>query len=115
MDNGATDGSPDYIRLLRGIILIANPANVGAIAARNQALSVAKGDSIVFLDNDVVVTVGGRRLRTARPDGRIRSAGARGSGKKRQRSGRGKIPGFDGYVRLGQSGTALALVRCGRG
>lgn len=58
VDNGSTDGSREYLREQKDIILIENPENVGAPGARNQFLALSKGDYIVFLDNDTVVTRG---------------------------------------------------------
>ncbi len=56
VDNGSTDDSLSYLRTVSGLTLVENPQNAGAPYARNQALALAKGEYIVFLDNDVVVT-----------------------------------------------------------
>ncbi len=62
VDNGSTDGSAEWIRgelaaicAERGIALkaILNDENVGCSTARNQALAIASGDFVTFLDNDV--------------------------------------------------------------
>jgi GT2 family glycosyltransferase len=58
VDNGSTDGSLEWLVAQRGIELLANPGNLGAPRARNQALARATGEYVVFLDNDVVVTAG---------------------------------------------------------
>jgi len=64
VDNGSTDGS---VELLEGdlqqdakkhgidLVLIPNDSNVGACTARNQALDVAAGEYIAFMDNDIAV------------------------------------------------------------
>lgn len=62
VDNGSTDGSGAWLAEdLAGICarhgiryhLIRNASNVGCSTARNQALAIAEGDYVVFLDNDV--------------------------------------------------------------
>jgi len=58
VDNGSTDGSAEWLAAQPDIRLIRNAANLGAPAARNQALAVARGAFVAFLDNDVVVTPG---------------------------------------------------------
>lgn len=64
VDNGSDDGSAAFLREQTDVDLIENAENLGAPHARNQALQRAKGDWIVFLDNDVTVYPGWlRRLR----------------------------------------------------
>lgn len=58
IDNGSTDGSLAYLESLGNRTLIRNARNIGAPAARNQGLTVASGEFIVFLDNDTIVTQG---------------------------------------------------------
>lgn len=58
VDNGSSDGTPDFLAAQDDVRLIANDANLGAPRARNQGLAVATGDAVVFMDNDVVVTPG---------------------------------------------------------
>jgi FkbM family methyltransferase len=58
VDNASTDGSLDYLRTLSDITLVENPTNLGCPPARNQAIALAKGDFVVFLDNDTIVTPG---------------------------------------------------------
>jgi FkbM family methyltransferase len=55
LDNGSTDGSREYLRTVPNIILLENPHNIG-VAARAQLLSMARGQHVVFLDNDTIVT-----------------------------------------------------------
>ncbi|HPW54399.1 MAG TPA: glycosyltransferase [Thermoanaerobaculaceae bacterium] len=62
VDNGSTDGTPDYLRAMAErspqLRLILNPDNKGFAAANNQGLAVARGDVLVLLNNDTVVPRG---------------------------------------------------------
>lgn len=58
VDNGSKDGSREWLAAQTDVRLVANDANVGAPAARNQGIALARGEYVVFLDNDVVVTPG---------------------------------------------------------
>jgi GT2 family glycosyltransferase len=63
VDNGSVDGTGAYLAGLQDfgtipITVIANPTNLGFPAAVNQGLRAAKGDYLVLLNNDVVVTDG---------------------------------------------------------
>lgn len=62
VDNGSTDGSLEWLREQEDIRLIELGANAGAPAARNRALRVARGATILFCDNDVVFTPGWREI-----------------------------------------------------
>jgi GT2 family glycosyltransferase len=72
VDNGSQDGTREWLAAQPDVHLIANDDNAGAPRARNQALNVARGRWIVFLDDDVVVTPHwlARLLRHAAVDGR---------------------------------------------
>jgi glycosyltransferase involved in cell wall biosynthesis len=55
VNDGSTDGSLDIIRRYAGQdgrIIILNKSNQGASAARNDAISMAKADYVMFLDSD---------------------------------------------------------------
>jgi glycosyltransferase involved in cell wall biosynthesis len=63
IDNGSTDGTAAYLANLRDaaplpVTLISNTRNLGFPAAINQGLRCARGDYLVLLNNDVVVTEG---------------------------------------------------------
>lgn len=66
VDNGSTDGTPEYLAQVPGCRVIANPENRGFPAAANQGLRAAGGDQVVLLNNDTVLTRGWlSRLRRA--------------------------------------------------
>ncbi len=63
IDNGSTDGTGSYLSGVRDVApvpvtLISNSKNIGFPAAINQGLRAARGDYLVLLNNDAVVTDG---------------------------------------------------------
>ncbi len=59
VDNNSQDGSVEMIkREFPQVVLITNTDNLGFGKANNQALKIAKGDYIMFLNTDVVVLEG---------------------------------------------------------
>ena len=58
VDNGSTDGTVEYLRTCDDVKLIANFENRGFPAAVNQGMLAAKGDTILLLNNDTMVTSG---------------------------------------------------------
>jgi glycosyltransferase involved in cell wall biosynthesis len=63
IDNGSTDGTAAYLANIRKkppvpVTVITNQANRGFPAAINQGLQAAKGEYLVLLNNDTVVTDG---------------------------------------------------------
>jgi GT2 family glycosyltransferase len=64
VDNGSTDGTPALLEEARSrpgparVEVIRNETNVGFPAGCNQALARARGDYLVLLNNDTVVTAG---------------------------------------------------------
>jgi GT2 family glycosyltransferase/pyruvate-formate lyase-activating enzyme len=62
VDNGSTDGTPDYLREYandrNNVRVILNRENLGFAAGNNQGLALAKGNYLLLLNNDTVVTEG---------------------------------------------------------
>lgn len=55
VDNGSTDGTQEYC-IQAGITFIALPTNEGFPAACNRGLTIASGEQLLLLNNDVIVT-----------------------------------------------------------
>lgn len=91
VDNGSTDGTADFLLGLSGdVTLVRNPSNLGFAVACNQGAALARGEHIVFLNNDTVPGNGwlealvmgaeaeGAAIAGAKllyPDGRVQHAG----------------------------------------
>lgn len=58
VDNGSKDGTVEYLRAAPNLVLIENPQNRGFASACNQGIRIARGEYILLLNNDVVVTDG---------------------------------------------------------
>ena len=103
IDNGSTDGTASYLAGVRDmaavpVTIVSNPKNVGFPAAVNQGLRPARGEYLVLLNNDVVVTDGwldqpialvnaereGVGWRACRRKGDLLSSRGAGSGDPRQ-------------------------------
>lgn len=53
VDNGSTDGTATAVRSSFGdVILIASPKNLGVAGARNLGFRAARGDFVIFVDDD---------------------------------------------------------------
>jgi GT2 family glycosyltransferase/tetratricopeptide (TPR) repeat protein/2-polyprenyl-3-methyl-5-hydroxy-6-metoxy-1,4-benzoquinol methylase len=58
VDNGSSDGTPEWLEAQSDVRLLRNPRNLGFAAAANQGLRAARGESLVLLNNDTLVTPG---------------------------------------------------------
>ena len=62
VDNASTDGSVDYFTLLteknEKYILIKNNENLGYAAGNNKGLQSARGEFVLIMNNDVLITKG---------------------------------------------------------
>jgi GT2 family glycosyltransferase/2-polyprenyl-3-methyl-5-hydroxy-6-metoxy-1,4-benzoquinol methylase len=58
VDNGSKDGTIEYLESQPDIKLIKNPTNLGFALGNNIGMKEARGDYIVVLNNDTIVTQG---------------------------------------------------------
>jgi GT2 family glycosyltransferase/2-polyprenyl-3-methyl-5-hydroxy-6-metoxy-1,4-benzoquinol methylase/tetratricopeptide (TPR) repeat protein len=58
VDNGSTDGTPDYLETVPNATVIRNSQNRGFAPSVNQGIAASSGDQILLLNNDCVVTTG---------------------------------------------------------
>ncbi len=62
VDNGSTDGTKEFIHQFastrENVRVISNSSNKGFGGGNNQGLSIAAGEYILFLNNDVILTPG---------------------------------------------------------
>lgn len=58
VDNGSTDGTVEFLQSQPDVRLIQSDENLGFALGNNRGLLEARGNYIVFLNNDVVVTEG---------------------------------------------------------
>ncbi|MNO69582.1 N-glycosyltransferase [compost metagenome] len=56
VDNGSTDGTREWLLTQKDIISILNDKNVGFPSGCNQGIEIAKGKTVMLLNNDVIVT-----------------------------------------------------------
>jgi GT2 family glycosyltransferase/glycosyltransferase involved in cell wall biosynthesis len=91
VDDGSTDATPERLAGVGGLRTVRNAENLGFIGSCNAGAAVARGEFLLFLNNDTVVTTGwleallrcaeeapdaglvGARL--VYPDGRLQEAG----------------------------------------
>ena len=132
VDDCSSDATPDFLARCRGLEVVRNAANSGFIASCNAGAARARGEFLVFLNNDTTLTAGwleallatfedfakvgivGARL--VYPDGRLQEAGgiifADASG---WNYGRGESPDEPQYQFAAEadyvSGACLAIPR----
>lgn len=58
VDNGSHDHTADVMRAVPDARVICNDANRGFAAGNNQGIAAARGDYVVLLNNDTIVTKG---------------------------------------------------------
>lgn len=58
VDNGSTDGTLEYLTSIADAQIIRNRDNRGFPAAVNQGLKLARGEQVLLLNNDTVVSTG---------------------------------------------------------
>jgi GT2 family glycosyltransferase len=92
VDDASTDETPELARRIAGLVWLRNDQNLGFVGSCNRGAALARGDFLVFLNNDTVVTPGWLEAlaRTFRdmpdtglagaklvyPDGRLQEAGS---------------------------------------
>ena len=56
VDNGSSDGTVDHLKSIPSLKTIFNEKNAGFAKGCNQGLDIATGDTVLFLNNDTIVT-----------------------------------------------------------
>ena len=93
IDDASADATSAVLATVAGLTLLTNPENLGFIRTCNRAAEAAKGEFVIFLNNDVQVRtgwlaallspfdeetgVGATAPKMLFPDGRLQEAGAR--------------------------------------
>lgn len=54
-DNGSDDGSVEFLKALAEVRVIENPENLGYSKGKNRAITYAKGEFVLMLDNDILI------------------------------------------------------------
>src|SRR5205085_3633807 len=58
VDDSSTDDTEETLRRIPGLVYLRNEENVGFVASCNRGAAKARGNYLVFLNNDTVVTAG---------------------------------------------------------
>jgi GT2 family glycosyltransferase/tetratricopeptide (TPR) repeat protein/2-polyprenyl-3-methyl-5-hydroxy-6-metoxy-1,4-benzoquinol methylase len=103
VDNGSTDGTPEFLERMEDVRLIKNGENRGFPTAANQGIRAARGEVVVLLNNDTLVTTGWLR-RMLEAFQRIPQAGLVGpcsncvSGEQQVHVSYADLDGLDGFA-----------------
>src|SRR5262249_9418047 len=109
VDNGSTDGTPEYLKALSAsddrVTVILNSDNRGFPAGCNQGIKASRGTQVLLLNNDTVATTGwlARMLRTLHADPKVGLVGPssnRVSGEQQVAVSysEGDLGGLDGFA-----------------
>ncbi len=103
VDNASSDGTVGYLRRISSAKVIANSENRGFPAGVNQGIQGAKGQNILLLNNDCVVTTGwlDRLLRALHSDPAVGLVGPRSncvSGPQQIPVAYSGLPELDGFA-----------------
>ncbi|NLI82607.1 MAG: glycosyltransferase [Deltaproteobacteria bacterium] len=58
VDDASRDDTPQALQLVKGVRVVTNAENLGFIGACNRGAQAARGDYLLFLNNDTLVTPG---------------------------------------------------------
>ncbi len=131
VDNGSDERTRQMLVSARGLRLITNASNVGFVEACNQGAAAARGEFVVFLNNDAVVLpdwldhliataerdggIGAVGAKLVYPDGRLQEAGgiiwSDGEGWNYGRLGSPDAPDFNFVRDVDYCSAACLLVR----
>ena len=91
VDDGSTDATPELVSKIPGLVYLRNDSNCGFVFSCNHGARVARGEYLLFLNNDTVVTQGWMKAmletfetdseaglvgsKLVYPDGRLQEAG----------------------------------------
>lgn len=56
VDNGSKDGTPSFLKTVQQAQVILNQHNLGFARGCNQGIAIAKGNNLLLLNNDTIVT-----------------------------------------------------------
>lgn len=103
VDNASTDGTLDFLEARGDVRLISNGKNRGFPAAANQGIRAARGEQVLLLNNDTIVTTGwlARMLDALAADPRAGLVGPVSnnvSGEQRVRTDYRRLEELDGFA-----------------
>jgi GT2 family glycosyltransferase/tetratricopeptide (TPR) repeat protein len=121
VDNGSSDGTGVGLTQYRWLEVVTNPDNRGFAPGCNQGAAMARGEMIVFLNNDTLVSDGWLdELLAPFADGAVGATGPRSnnvSGPQRvddAPAGHGDAPAIDGFARQWRRANTGRVSQVGR-